>query len=60
MSLLDKLKKRKATPKLEELPAGIDLSALWEEPTEENTLPMLLSGASAAISLITLIVLMFK
>lgn len=56
----EKEEKKLADPVLVTVPPpGVDLSALWEEPKEENSmlLPLILSGVGAFCAFMTLIVL---
>lgn len=44
---------------IKDAPAGVDFSALWEEPEDPSKMAAILSGVAAVISFITLIVLFF-
>jgi len=42
------------------VPAGIDFASLWEEPQDASMLGTIMAGASAVLSLVTLIVVFVK
>jgi len=41
-------------------PAGIDFTALWEEPNDPSNLAVIFSGIAAGVSVISLIIMFFK
>jgi hypothetical protein len=43
-----------------EVPKGVELSALWEDPNDAGNLPLIISSAAAVLTFVTLIVLLFK
>lgn len=45
---------------LPSMPDGVDLSALWEEPNDPSSLSVILAGASAVLTLVVLLVVIFK
>lgn len=43
-----------------EIPPDVDLSALWEEPNDPSSIATMASIAAAVLSLISMLILIFK